>query len=339
MARLMAGSWVTIVLLSFTADPAGAQPANFDAISDGSDALADALLATPDRKTPVPDVNLFATAPGEEQATIRLGTIRLNALAPIYYTSNAEGVSSGGSNSAEANPELNLNGSLNAFDSRLRVSGLVRLEADRYAPASNSNFDKIRINLAARYLNPNNDQDFSPFISYIPRLDFQPTFSRKFATRQDLNFGVSKLFNFDSEFRRLPPNGNSSSEAAWTFGLTVFGQRRFRSPAPQSYAVVLAPSVGYTINDSWNASFDTFFTTRWFDPAVAAASPRSFLVEPIAVLEYVLPESWLGGHARAFGNPALDFQVSHEQYWTKAPGRAAGTWWVGVALKTGWGLF
>lgn len=339
MARLMVGSLVAMLLLPVTPDRARAQPANFDAISDGTDALADALLATPNRKTPVPDVNLFATAPGEEQATTRLGTIRLNALAPIYYTSNAEGVSSGGSNSAEANPEINLSGSLNLFDSRLRVSGLVRLEADRYAPASNSNFDKIRVNLTARYLNPSDDQDFSPFISYIPRLDFQPIFSREFATRQDLNIGVSKLFNFDRQFRRLPANGNSSSEAAWTFGLTVFGQRRFRSPPPQSYAVVLAPSVGYWINDRWNASFNTFFTTRWFDPAVAAGSPRSFLVEPIAILEFVLPESWFSGHARAFGNPALDFQVSHEQYWTNAAGRRAGTWWVGIALKTGWGLF
>jgi hypothetical protein len=336
MVRLLPHGLAAILLLPLVVALARAQPANFDAISDGTDALNDALLATPNRKTLVPDINLFATAPGVEEASIRLDTIRLNALAPLYYTSNAEGLGSGGSNSAEANPEVNLAGSLNLFDSRLRVSSLVRLEADRYTPASNSNFDKLRINLTARYLNPNNDQDFSPFISYIPRLDFEPTFSRRFATRQDLNVGASKRFNFDSNFQQLPPSGTSSADAVWTFGLTAFGQRRFRSPPPQSYAVIVAPSVAYRISERWNASFDTSITARWFDPP--ARSPRSLLVEPIAVLEYVLPDSWFGGNARAFGSPALDFQASYERYWTKAPGFTASTWWVGFALKIGWGL-
>jgi hypothetical protein len=338
MARFLVSSLLAMLLFPWVAGPVRAQPTNFDAISDATDAMADALLATPG-KTPVPDVNLFATAPGEEEASTRLGTIRLNALAPLYYTSNAEGLGSGGSNSAEANPEVNLSGSLNAFDSRLRVSGLVRLEADRYAPASDSNFDKIRINLTARYSNPNNDQAVSPFISYIPRLDFELTFSREFATRQDLNFGISKRFNFDSDFRQLPASGNSAANAAWSIGLTVLGQRRFRSPQPESYAVVVGPSVTHWISDRWNASLDVFITQRWYDPAVAAGSPRSFLVEPIGVLEYVLPDSWFGGNARAFGSPALDLQVSYERYWTQAPGLTASTWWVGFAFKTGWGLF
>ena len=120
--------------------------------------------------------------------------------------------------------------------------------------------------------------------------------------------------------------------------MTAFGQRRFRSPQPQSYAVVVAPSVAYWINDRWNASFDTFFTLRWYEPATPAGSPRSFLAEPIGVLEYVLPDSWFGGNARAFGSPALDLQVSYERYWTKAPGFTASTWWVGFAFKVGLGL-
>ena len=97
-------------MFSLVTVSAGAQPANFDAISDRTDALADALLATPNRETPVPDVNLFATAPDVTEATTRLGTIRLNALPPLYYASNAEGVGSGGSTSAEANPEVNWSG-------------------------------------------------------------------------------------------------------------------------------------------------------------------------------------------------------------------------------------
>jgi hypothetical protein len=72
---------VATLLLLLVVGRAHAQPTNFDALGDGTDALAEALLATPNNKTPAPDVNLFATALGEEQATTRLGTIRLNALA------------------------------------------------------------------------------------------------------------------------------------------------------------------------------------------------------------------------------------------------------------------
>ncbi|MGB9649982.1 MAG: hypothetical protein WCB44_33450 [Stellaceae bacterium] len=36
----------------------------------------------------------------------------------------------------------------------------------------------------------------------MPRLDFDFTFANNFATRQDLNLGIDKVFNFDGAFDR-----------------------------------------------------------------------------------------------------------------------------------------
>jgi hypothetical protein len=45
----------------------------------------------------------------------------------------------------------------------------------------------------------------------VPRLDFDFTFANNFATRQDLNLGIDKVFNFDGAFdRRLPRFGTAA---------------------------------------------------------------------------------------------------------------------------------
>jgi hypothetical protein len=97
----------------------------------------------------------------------------------------------------------------------------------------------------------------------VPRLDFDPTFANNFATRQDLNLGIDKVFNFDGAFNRIPAASNSSSAAVWSFGFSIGGQRRFRDPSPQSYAFVFNPSAAYVISEQWNASFSMPITRRW----------------------------------------------------------------------------
>jgi len=59
---------VTMALISMTVstDRLAAQ-AGRDSRDDGAAARSDALLATPRRSTPVPQTNLFSTAPGLEQ--------------------------------------------------------------------------------------------------------------------------------------------------------------------------------------------------------------------------------------------------------------------------------
>lgn len=65
-----------------------AQGADSDAAADAESARIDALLATPNLITPVPQDNAIATAPGLEQQTAT-PQFTVNGLAPIFFNSNA----------------------------------------------------------------------------------------------------------------------------------------------------------------------------------------------------------------------------------------------------------
>ena len=200
-----------------------AQTANSNAgLEGGQDSLFDAILATPNQKTPVPQDNIFATAPGVEQAA-RTPQFTLNVLAPALFNSNAQFLSSGGSKALEGSPLVRLGWASQLFDTPIRVSGAASLETERFVNAPGAAIDYIRPSARAQYINPENDQDYSPFLSYVPRLDFDPTFANNFATRQDLNLGIDKVFNFDGAFNRVPAASNSSSATVWSFGFASGG--------------------------------------------------------------------------------------------------------------------
>ncbi len=313
-----------------------AQGADSDAAADAESARIDALLATPNLITPVPQDNAIATAPGLEQQTAT-PQFTVNGLAPIFFNSNAESASSGGTAAAEGSPVVRLSWAGQLGGLPIRLSGSVSAEWDRFANASSADFDKIRPSLRAQYVNASNDQDFSPFVSFVPRIDFEPTFATEFATRYDLNLGVNKVFNFDGDFHRVPFSGSSSASTVWSFGFTAGVQRRWRDPAPSSYAFFLIPSAAYVISEDWNAEIVIDITRRWFDPN-AGLNTRTLTVEPIGVLEYVLPARWLGGTdtARLFGRPAVDLLVAYERNWSNTQGGTYTQWVAGLVFKAGW---
>ena len=68
---------------------ATAQTANSNAgLQGGQDGMFDAILATPNYRTPVLPDSALATAPGLEQA-VPTPQFTLNVLAPALYNSNA----------------------------------------------------------------------------------------------------------------------------------------------------------------------------------------------------------------------------------------------------------
>jgi hypothetical protein len=307
-----------------------------DAVSDAKEARIDALLATPSLSVPAPQANLFATAPGlEEQAPAPKFT--LNGLLPIGYNSNAEAAQVGGAAAAEISPVGSLSWSAAAFDLPLRVTASLRVESDRFINASQADLDKLGGSLRLQYVNPDNDQSFSPYLAYAPRADFAPTFALVVATRQDLNLGFNKTFNFDAAWQRIAPAGNTRALTVWSFGLTVFAQRRFRDPAPSSSALYLIPSLSYVITELWSFNFGVETIWRRFDRNVGFRR-EDWLVEPIATLEFAAPAAWFGAEdgARLIGRPALDFQASYETASANLPTVAFSRWTASVALKTGW---
>jgi hypothetical protein len=313
-----------------TTAPATAQVR--DQHEDANAARYDAMFGTPNRYTPSPETNLFATTPGLEQQIGR-SRFTINGLLPIFFNSNAEALPSGGTNSGEFSPILGLSWATPVFDLPFRFSASARAEVDRFTQAPSLDFDKIAVSGRLQYVDASNDQAYSPYISYAPRWDFTPFYKGWLVTRQDVSVGVNKTFNYDADFRRVAFSGNTLAETVWSFGMTGAIQRRFRDPAPSSWAAYLVPSATYAISPNWNLSAGILVERRAFD-SYYGFNQEDWLLEPIVTLEFVLPDSWFGSNRTAtwLGRPAL----AYEKNWSNLPAANFEIWHAGVALKLGW---
>ena len=329
---------LSLVLLMATGGQLAAQ--HIGAHSDAEDGRIDAMFGMPGRYGVTPQDNIFATTPGLEQQA-RPQRFTFSILAPFAYNSNAEELNpafGGGTNTAEFTPVVGLSFSAPLFDLPFRFTANLRAEVDRFTQTPTLDFDKVGGNVRLQYVDPNNDQAYSPYISYGPRWDFTQFYKNWIETRQDLNFGINKTFNYDAEFRRVAFAGNTLAETTWSFGVTTFFQRRFRNPEPSSWAFFFAPSATYVISDQWNMSLGVELMRRVFDSYQGGGAEEDWLLQPIATLEFVFPSAWFGSdrNASLIGRPAIDFQMAYERNWSNVPAFDYSAWHVGVALKMGW---
>ncbi len=311
--------------------------ARLDSLSDAQDAMNDALYATPNRQTPAPLTNLYATAPDLE-AQIPAPQFRANALLPLGWNSNANEISPGGIPSGQWRPVGTLSWAAPVGDLPLRATVTGFAETDRYFRASQVNLDKSGGSARLQYVDPGNDQAFSPYFAFAPRWDFSPTFSNQLSARQDFNLGFNKRVNFDGDFRQVGIAGNTSAATVLSFGLTAFVQQRLREPQTSSQAAFIIPSMSYVITPDWNASLAVEFLGRWFDRNSLGASSHAYEIQPIGTVEYVVPASVFGGERTAalFGHPAFDLQGSYLKVWSSAPGGGYGQFQAIAAVKLGW---
>ena len=315
---------------------ANAQATNEDSADDAQSFRNDVLYGMPDRDAPFPESSLLATAPGAEQQA-RVPVFSFRILAPLNYNSNAEAARSGGTRTAEGSPEVRLGFASQIADLPLRISASAAVEWDRFVSSDSADFDKIRPRLDLQYVDAEDDQAFSPFLGFSPRLDFTPTFSEHFATRYDLNLGFNKAFHFQEGFQRVPVSGNSASATVWSLGTTVIAQRRFRDPSPSSTALYFIPSASYQISDDWSCVLAVELIQRWFD-RTNGVSQDNFTIFPIGAVEFDVPDRWLGGPelARWLGSPALEFFGGYEQEWSDVSSADFNQWTGGFALRAGW---
>jgi hypothetical protein len=327
---------VLTVALAALAAPVAAQVGGHD---DASQARSDAMFGM-HGYTPVPQDNVFATAPGLEQQA-RQSTFAFNILAPISYTSNALAGPSGvptDQSSAVFRPSAGLSWATPVFDLPFRFTASVRAEVDRFTQVPSADFDKVALSGRLQYVDRANDQEYSPYVAYAPRWSYMPFYQGWLQTRQDLNFGVNKTFNYDANFRRVAFAANTLADTTWSFGVTAFIQRRFADPPPGSWAFFVLPSATYVITEQWNLSVGLDVMHRGFDALQGGPAEEDWLLQPIATLEYVLPSAWFGSdrNAALIGRPALDFQVSYERNWSNNPTFDYSAWNLGAALKVGW---
>jgi hypothetical protein len=78
-------------------------------------------------------------------------------------------------------------------------------------------------------------------------------------------------------------------------------------------------------------------TGRRYDTA-ANINRRTLALEPVGLLEYVVPQRWFGdaATAQALGNPAIDFVLGADMQWSNASGGIYVQVTAGLVLKMGW---
>ncbi len=332
---------IAMLALLVTLDSAPAQDTdatNADTGTDGQEFLFDMLDGMPSDDPAIPEPNYVATAPGAEQQAPR-PRYYARVLAPLNYTSNADWQRSGGTETLEGSPEVRLGLSAPVFDLPLRFSSSVAVEFDRMVDSNPGEFDKVRPRVQLQYVDAENDQAFSPFLGFSPRWDYTPTFDDNFATRYDLNLGVSKAFSLDEGFGLMPRSGTSANDARLRVGFTLIGQRRFRDPAPESWAAMFIPSVSYRIAEHWSTSLGIEMTQRFFE-SIGGVSQRNFTLEPVAAVQFQIPEDWLGGAntTRWLGRPRIDLFCGVEQNWSNVSRAQFTRVYPGIAFKTLWSL-
>ena len=263
---------------------------------------------------------------------------RVNA--PLYHNSNATEVVSGGPAALEGDPEIELGWNRNLSSVPLKFSLKLRADTDRFANVPQADEDEVSESIKAAYYDADDDQAWAPFVSYKNTALFEATFMPWTETRNDFAIGFDKLFNFDGNFRLLPTGARSRVAAVWSLGLSVYAQRRLRTPGPSSTAVYVVPAVTYAANKQWNMSLFLNTRERWFDSVASATtttSRRDFEVEPILTIAYDPSEAVFGSGGAAWqqllGAP---LQIAFENRSSNIASKSWSQWSVGPVVTASW---
>lgn len=342
--------WIAIPLLAAVISllpPTGcAQSTNNDLRLDAQQARTDALTSIGWGTSVSWAAFVEPTRAGE--ATAQNYTFYF--LAPILYNSNAEGVNSGGTGSAEVTPEVRLGWASPLSGHPIKLSALLDASSDRYPGASDANGDTILGKVRAQYATGGDDQEFEPFFEYSPRLAFEPTWGKRKATTQDVTLGFDKATSFDSDWTRIKrPKMDSSRVCAWSLGFTGVVKRRFSDAAPDSWVATASPSVTWNrLTDDpkaaqWNASLEVDVTRKLSD-SQAGMTRRDTVTNPVLTVEFLPPLGWFSGmnelerdqRRTSLGRPRVDFQLAFGNDTANIPAKGFHQWTVGPSLKTSW---
>lgn len=247
---------------------------------------------------------------------------------PAVYNSNAENVPSGGSQTLEWNPDASLYWARD-FKSGVRVSVTADANSDRYAHSSGADLDTAYAKFRVQRVSGRNDQEFQYFVEYVPRLLFEPTFSKNDETTHDFAAGVTKTFNFDASGKLIPCGKDTSSNAVWS--LVVIGsiQRRHANAESSSDRLDFHPALTYWPTGSkWNETLEVDANWRRND-AVDGLVRRDTYLTSIVTVEYA-------SAAASIGSPKVDFQIIYGRFESNKSGIAFQQWAIGPSIKASW---
>ena len=236
-------------------------------------------------------------------------------------------------------PVGNLSAAAPVGDLPFRVSVSARSEFKRFFDESDADIDRLTFSGRIQYVDPTNDQAFSPYFAITPRFSYLPTFSDQTEARQDFNLGFNKSLHFDGSFQLIPVAADTSAETVWSFGLTAFAQRRLRQPQLSSDALFLIPSASWVDLEG----LERELRGRVARPLVRgrSASGRRAATGKSCRSRRSSTSSrppLFGGErlANLLGRPAIDLQGSHLKVWSTVPGVSFDQWEASATLKLGW---
>jgi hypothetical protein len=97
------------------------------------------------------------------------------------------------------------------------------------------------------------------------------------------------------------------------------------------------PSVSYRIAEHWSTSLGIEMTRRFFD-SIGDVDQLNFTMEPVAALQFQIPQDWFGGAdtARWLGRPRIDLFAGVEQNWSNVFTGQFTRVYTGIAFSTSW---
>ena len=200
-----------------------------------------------------------------------------------------------------------------------RVTATARMDSEPYFTASENNIQYLRASGRVQNADPDNDQQWSPYIAIAPRQDFVDGRQDQASARQDFNFGVQKRWNFDGGFQPAAAAGGTGSATVFSLGVNVYGQRRLRAPQASSSAIFFVPSASSKINDTFNLRVGAEVLRRRLDPNGSGFKRLDWEMTPVATFEVVLAKQLLGGNddtRRLLAAPTLDLQQEYTSLWS-----------------------
>jgi hypothetical protein len=237
-------------------------------------------------------------------------TFEFDAVAPLYYNSNAEGLGAGGSKTWETTPEGQLSWSRQPSDSDFDFSGYVDLSADRFGKSRGADFDLLVAQARFQYKPRSDGQAWRPFVQYQAATLFAPGLRNAAPTIHKFELGVDKAFNFK----------------AVSIGLTAFASENATAANRSSVSAAVSPSINWKMSQAWSANIRATYVSRWYHDG----GERDQTTTPILTLAYAPSLTWIGA------SPSFTFTATYSNVRSSAAGLSFHDWQVGPALTLSW---
>ena len=248
-------------------------------------------------------------------------------------------MSSGGKQSWGIVPGRQPVGGCAGCDLPFRMSVSANSEFKRFFNASERRYRPADLLGPSQYVDPTNDQAFSPYFAITPRFTYLPTFSDQTEAAAGLQSRLQQALQFR---RRLPPVAIGRRHVGRD--RVVLRPHGLRPEPPSPASAVVGRALPYSLgrrgsfSENWNASFAVELLGRWYEADRFGETSRDWEALPIATARIFVPASYSGATGPptfSAGRPST-CRALICNVWSTVPGVSYGQWEASATLKLGW---